>query len=211
MAQVIKKQELDQYNTTAMKVELLKAAYMAGRRDFSRSQLQNICLHKAHLAAINFSDAYLNRAILSKANLERAYFNRAILYAANLNQALMYQASLIEANLEKATLSHATLNHTNLSGANLRNANLEHAQLVWANLRGANLKDANLDKANLTGAKFGQTIMPDGSIRNDQQFVVSKGADYPQHPYLLIDLNQAIAPELLDFYQQFKWLSFKLK
>lgn len=65
---------------TAMKAEQLKAAYQIGRRDFSRSHLQNVCLHKTRLADINFSDAYLNRAILSKAYLERACFNRAILY-----------------------------------------------------------------------------------------------------------------------------------
>lgn len=66
--------ELDRYNT-AMKAELLKQAYLTGRRNFSHSDLQNICLHKAYLSEINLSDAYLNRAILSRTNLERAYLN----------------------------------------------------------------------------------------------------------------------------------------
>ena len=63
--------------------ELLKAAYQTGKRDFSRSHLQNVCLQKAHLTNINLSHAYLNRAKLNKVHLEQAFLNRAVLYAAD--------------------------------------------------------------------------------------------------------------------------------
>ncbi len=58
-----------------MTAEELKAAYESGKRDFSRSHLPNVYLHKARLEDINLSYAYLNRAILSKVNLERAFLN----------------------------------------------------------------------------------------------------------------------------------------
>ncbi|MEL7010502.1 MAG: pentapeptide repeat-containing protein, partial [Cyanobacteria bacterium J06588_4] len=59
-------------NCTAMKADLLKQAYSTGRRNFSHSHLQNVCLHKAYLAEINLCNAYLNRAVLSRTNFERA-------------------------------------------------------------------------------------------------------------------------------------------
>ena len=55
MTQIIMNdQEPGRYNTVnaVMKAESLKAAYERGRRDFSHSHLQYLCLQKARLALV---------------------------------------------------------------------------------------------------------------------------------------------------------------
>ncbi len=76
------------------------------------------------------------------------------------------------ANLSAAFLPWANLRGADLRGATLRWANLSKASLTGADLRGANLHGVNLYKADLgeailSGTKFCNTIMPDGTINND--------------------------------------------
>lgn len=88
---------------------------------------------------------------------------------------------------EAADLSGANLRETNLTGAKLARAKLEGADLTDAILRGAALQSSFLYQANLSGADltnavftfadmedvildgaiFCNTVMDDGSIRND--------------------------------------------
>ncbi len=89
------------------------------------------------------------------------------LFDANLRYGNLSNADLSDANLSDADLSNANLSNANLSNANLKRANLKRADLSEANLKRANLKDANLIGADLSGADFCVTIMPDGSINND--------------------------------------------
>ena len=78
-------------------------------------------------------------------------------------------------------LARYAAGETNFIGVDLRGANLKGAYLSLVNLKGANLSSANLSGAflgdanllNASGAAFLReaifcnTIMPDGSIRND--------------------------------------------
>lgn len=86
----------------------------------------------------------------------------ATLQSADLKGAVLRDANLSGADLTNADLTTASLARTNLSSANLTGAKLDSSKLGLANL-----KDAQLDSASLTGAVFYETIMPDGSIRNE--------------------------------------------
>lgn len=77
-----------------------------------------------------------------------------------------------EANLAGVDLNGFYLRNIKFNGTNFENSNLSNADLEDAVLKGANLKDANLYQAKITNtdftdAIFCNTIMPDGSIRNN--------------------------------------------
>ena len=86
----------------------------------------------------------------------------ANLSAVNLAESRLVGVSLWGADLKKASMSQASLLWVNLAFANLEGADLADADLRWANLFQAKLSDANL-----SGAKYCRTLMPDGSIRDD--------------------------------------------
>ena len=73
--------------------------------------------------------------------------------------------------LVDADLSRANLRGENIGASTLRNANLTGSDLTGANLRRSVLTAADLSGANLTGVDltdvvFGNTMMPDGIVRN---------------------------------------------
>lgn len=80
-------------------------------------------------------------------------------------------------NLKGVNLAGADLRFADFNGKNLKRANLTNAKLAGATFRGANLKKANLagailsefkvGTADFSDAKFCNTIMPDGSEKND--------------------------------------------
>jgi uncharacterized protein YjbI with pentapeptide repeats len=71
----------------------------------------------------------------------------------------------------------AVMNGSNFVGANFYGANLEAAQFVgadltdadlrWTSLLGTNFTDANMSGARFDGAIFCHTIMPDGSVNDE--------------------------------------------
>ena len=76
------------------------------------------------------------------------------------------------ANLAGVDLNGFYLRNIKFNGSNFEKTNLSNADLEGANLEGANLADANLYKAKITNTNFNNavfcnTIMPDGSIRNN--------------------------------------------
>lgn len=96
----------------------------------------------------------------------------AYLKGVNMSGFQMSKVNLSVTNFAGADLSRTDLSRTDLSGANLSGAKLYRAGLFKANLTGANLTgtnftEADLEGANLDRAVFGNTIMPDGSIRNE--------------------------------------------
>jgi uncharacterized protein YjbI with pentapeptide repeats len=96
------------------------------------------------------------------------------------------KANLVNLEMPGIILDGADLQNANLSGASLGGVSVsykpssgstettveKYASLIGANLKGAdlsntNLKGANLTDVDLTGAIFFNTIMPDGTVRNN--------------------------------------------
>lgn len=81
-------------------------------------------------------------------------------------------ARLSGSNLQALQLANINFSGADLSYANLQYANLENATLSDANLQGTNLSNADLLGANTNGADIGSaiycnTVMPDGSVDNN--------------------------------------------
>jgi uncharacterized protein YjbI with pentapeptide repeats len=147
-------------------IELLER-YAAGERDFSNCQfwgnielmrganLQEIILVNADLSEHDLSGANLSGANLSGAGLEQAGFENANLTGANLSGAFLNQAEFIGANLTGAYPINA--------------CDIEFANFCKANLTDAILRNAMNEREPfiLDDAIFYNTIMPDGSIRNE--------------------------------------------
>ncbi len=147
--------------------DLLKK-YQAGERDFSGMNLTGINLHDRYLLGINFNSANLQCASFGHTDLTQASLKNA-----NLENAHLSSAYLVNANLENANLTGANLNYANLTGANLAGANLTDVTLNQAKLSEANLSGATWQNVSTESAIFCQTIMPDGTLYNDPNRVVS--------------------------------------
>ena len=104
----------------------------------------------------------------------------------DFNSVNLSKANLVNLEMSGIILDGADLQNANLSGASLGGVSVsyktsfgatettvhKYASLIGANLKGAdlsntNLKGANLTDVDLTGATFSNTIMPDGTIRNN--------------------------------------------
>jgi uncharacterized protein YjbI with pentapeptide repeats len=106
----------------------------------------------------NLSGADLSGANLSGLTLHGASLRNANLSGANLQRVELDMASLANADLTGADLTDAYFTLSNVAGANFQSAILTNVDL-----RGANgARDAILD-----GARFCNTILPDGTTRND--------------------------------------------
>ncbi|NQE35499.1 pentapeptide repeat-containing protein [Microcoleus asticus] len=157
-----------------MDVEELYRRYATGERDFPGVDLSRANLNVAGVGDIR--DLEPGQNDLSGINLS----------SANLTRAKMSHVNLSAANLSSANLDSATLCGTILTGANLRKAILDYADLVcdlidvdWreASLFCTGLAGTDLTRANLMGATFQvhvegrliflDTIMPDGTINNE--------------------------------------------
>jgi uncharacterized protein YjbI with pentapeptide repeats len=115
----------------------------------------------------------LRGIILSGADLSNVRLEGANLKSSTFRGTGLDEASLRGANLENTDLSGASLCKTkfggaNLSGAIFRGAFIEETEFSNADLSYADLKGAvGIEISYLDGATFCETIMPDGSIRND--------------------------------------------
>lgn len=106
-------------------------------------------------AKCNLSNARLRGLDLSNANLVGAN-----LAGADLRGSILVGADLTLANLQRARLNGAILNGANLSGTDMKFADLSNASLLRVNLD-------MWGGVELTGAKLNSTMMPDGSIRDE--------------------------------------------
>jgi uncharacterized protein YjbI with pentapeptide repeats len=157
-----------------MEVEELYRRYAAGERDFPGVDLNHANLNVADvgdirdlpagqndLRGINFSGANLTRADLSFVNLSGANLS-----STNLESAILLGSILIAADLRDAILDYAELGGE-LVNADLREASLHCTRLIDTNLTRANLMGAEFAATGEGRVIFCNTIMPDGTIRND--------------------------------------------
>ncbi|MBE9094428.1 pentapeptide repeat-containing protein [Tychonema sp. LEGE 07203] len=159
-----------------MDVEELYRRYAAGERDFSGVDLSHADLNIDKVGYPEELEPGKND--LSGINLS----------GANLTGARLICVNLSGANLSSANLESATLECTILTGANLSDAILDYAELacdlIDVDLREASifctrLVGTDLSRANLMGATFqvhvkgylvfSETIMPDGTINNEDE------------------------------------------
>ncbi len=131
-----------------------------------------------NLSGINAGvTTYLGRkwegAILRQANLRGANLSNVVLMGADLRQADLRDSILVNtfftkgANLEQADLRGATMKGTFFTNANLRQADLRGVTLIDGSLERADLRGAKIDGLKMVKTFFCKTIMPDGTIRND--------------------------------------------
>ncbi|AFZ09272.1 pentapeptide repeat protein [Oscillatoria nigro-viridis PCC 7112] len=157
-----------------MDVEELYRRYAAGERYFPGVDLSHADLNVAEvedleelepgqndLSGINLSSANLTRADLSFVNLSGANLS-----SANLDSATLWGTILTGANLSDAILDYAEL-ASDLVDVDLREASLECTQLIGTNLTRANLMGSYFAATGEGRLTFCNTIMPDGTIRND--------------------------------------------
>ena len=85
----------------------------------------------------------------------------------DLSEVDLHGANIESANLDGANLFLADLTDANLKAASLKGANLQFAKLQGADFSGADLSGANIDGAHLRGTIFCQTIMPDGTVNDE--------------------------------------------
>ncbi|MEA5471935.1 pentapeptide repeat-containing protein [Spirulina sp. 06S082] len=148
--------------------EDFRQRYEAGERNFSgcRPRIRNsrflldIDLSRTNCIGTDLTDCIITNANLEKINLQRAkFFNCKLinsnLRGANLRDAKLDSASLINVDLTDADLTGADLSYTRFIGANLTNVNLTDIYM------GSEFGYTNYE------ARFAHTIMPDGSMRND--------------------------------------------
>ncbi len=145
--------------------EELLERYAAGERDFSNCRFWG----DDELCGANLQDTIFVCADWAEHDLSGANLSGANLSGADFSQANLSEVNLTNANLTDAVLSEADLTFANLTNANLTNVR----ELEGANLFGTNLTNTNLTNTNprpphiLREAIFSNTIMPDGSIRNE--------------------------------------------
>ena len=115
------------------------------------------------LSRLNCQNTNLTGADLSDVDLGEAGFHKATLIGANLSNTKLHQTGFWNSDLTGANFSGAIMDETSFDGSNLCNANLMGAR-----------PDPEYDDSNtinLCGkwedATLCNTIMPDGTIRND--------------------------------------------
>jgi hypothetical protein len=106
-------------------------------------------------------------ANLQKSDLRSTDLSGVYLSEANLSDVNLQYADLSDIDLSEANLSNANLQYADLNRSILFQANLENADLDYANLTDADLEQANLSNAQTRMTIFCNTIMPDGTIRDD--------------------------------------------
>lgn len=144
------------------------------------SGLINIDLSSANLEGIDLRDVVLENANLSAVNMIDANLSEVNLICANLTDANFSGAGLsnvrlLYANLSKVIFRNTNMNEVDFDGSNLVNADFRDAKDAYIDdiyifdpyLRYAAVKPANLNLIERAGAIFCRTIMPDGSICND--------------------------------------------
>ncbi|MEL6927929.1 MAG: pentapeptide repeat-containing protein [Cyanobacteria bacterium J06600_6] len=156
--------------------------------------LESANLSSTNLTEVIFEGINLDRANLTAANLENSTIsvsstidgNLPLIRSSTLNNANLTNANLTNLTAEGTIFDNADLSDAILTGVNfsqskvgrnkvsnylreakLINANLSNSQLDKADFSGANLTGASLTDANLDDARLCETILPDGSIAEE--------------------------------------------
>jgi uncharacterized protein YjbI with pentapeptide repeats len=146
--------------------EELLERYADGQRDFSNCILSGVC----EISGANLQGAIFVNSDFSEQDWSRTNLSGANLSGAGLEQTLFNGANLSGANLNGAFLNQSEFIGADLTGAYLINAcDIEFANFCQANLTNAILRNATNEREPfiLDDAIFQNTVMPDGSIRNE--------------------------------------------
>ena len=153
----------------SIRIENLIERYKNGERHFggvfcddggiswNQNHSENI-----HLRGINLSgtDLYVT---LNNASLRGAYFRGSQLCQSKFRGANLAGADFSGASLCKTKFGKADLSYCYFRGAFIEETEFSNANLSYADFRGA----VGIEMAYLDSAIFCETIMPDGSVRND--------------------------------------------
>ncbi len=130
-------------------------------------------LRGAQMGVEEYLGRNLSFATLTGADFRGADLSNIVFLGANLSGADLRGTTLTNtfftggANLESADLRGAEMHGTFFTNAKLRNADLRGANLTKGSLESADLTGAKIDGLVISETYFCDTIMPDGSVRND--------------------------------------------
>ena len=174
--------ELVGEHTQSITFDELLNLYFASFREFTNFIISDTNSNSSHLRGVDLSGAdfrgskfYINNfngVILrfcnfSNLDLSRTCFIEADLAGANLSGACLWRVLFDDANLRGADLSESDLQEARFLRSNLYRVNFADARLLDTEFQEANLTGAYLGGVDLLGGRFRNTIMPNGSIKND--------------------------------------------
>lgn len=175
-------------------IELLDR-YEAGERDFRGLDLSGLqlrrretCRRKIIVEGADFSGANMSKCRFSTQNLHGGIFRNVDFTRAVFGDTSILDCEMGFTNFTRTNIAESGFERVNLEGANFTNAiffqtGISKCKLTDTIFRGARLEesepmDGRLTRVDFTGARdlyfgsktkviFDQTIMPDGSIRNN--------------------------------------------
>jgi hypothetical protein len=135
------------------------------------AQLDNADLASGYLAFGDFFgaelfNANLTKAILSAANMQAADLENADLAGADLSGANLFFIEASGTVFDNSTMTSVNASLGDFNGTSFVGVDLTGADFSSANLANADFYLATTNSANFAGATFNNTIMPDGSVRN---------------------------------------------
>ena len=145
-------------------VEDIKLAYVAGERDFSRINLQNINLSNCIMPDMNLESALIVNCDFAYTNLRNSNLMYAQFVRSNLNGTVMNGSNLIGSTFSITTLVGAKLCNVQAGGscwhdsvlvsADLDESDFNCADMIRVDLDGAYCCKVNFTGAQLAGAKL---------------------------------------------------------
>lgn len=152
-----------------MNAKELFGRYAAGERDFTGFDLtgfefNSLNLHNfRYLVGINWSKANLGSSEMISGCIVNPNLSRVRLRYAYFGDCFFVNTDLTGADLRDANLLQSDFTNVNFRGANLKGANLVGAKFYGVDFTDADLSDIKVSQDTV----FHETIMPDGSIRNN--------------------------------------------
>ena len=141
---------------------------------FCEADLTNVDFGECNIAGADFSKAIMRNTKFWQTEADSAIFREADLTGSSFSETSLFCSDMTEANLsntiiKETTFCAAILTDAIFSGAKLKSVDFEEAILIRANFRNASFWSENIATfgVNFKGCHFENTIMPDGSIRNN--------------------------------------------
>ena len=145
--------------------------------------MNGVILRGADLTRVDFDHSNFEGADLSNAILRETGFFQSVFEFANLSGADLTGAGLVETSFWCADFSRAKLNKARISSFSFISNNLTEATFKGARLHSVDFDGAKLTRTDFREADFGvkddifgvnfrhcyfkETLMPDGSVRNN--------------------------------------------
>lgn len=155
-----------------MTVEELLEHYTTGERCFSGISLKKAGFRKPiNWTDIDFAGAELNRTVLRHSYLTRANFEEASLINCDWASNELIESCFRRAILRDGRFGGCTLVGADFTKAKLRDVDFTRAVLIEANFLGAEVNASVFDRE---GIVFCNTVMPDGTVRNDPKVMATE-------------------------------------